>query len=93
MRKTVESRHDRLQLRLDGRSKRMLQRAANYRHETVSQFVLSIAVQEAEKVIRENAAVTLSDPDWKLFYDALIDPPAPNTALRKAFKRYSKPNA
>ncbi len=86
----AETKEDRLQVRLDARSKSVLQRAAGYRHKTVSQFVLATALEEAEKVIRENEVVTLSDPDWTVFYAALIDPPAPNAALRQAFARYKK---
>lgn len=84
----AETKDDRLQVRLDARSKSVLQRAASYRHKTVSQFVLATALEEAEKVIRENEVVTLSGPDWKIFYDALTNPPAPNAALRKAYARY-----
>jgi uncharacterized protein (DUF1778 family) len=90
MPRTADIKDDRLQLRLDAGSKAVLQRAASYRHKTVSQFVLATALEEAEKVIRENEAVTLSGPDWKIFYDALTDPPAPNAALRKAFAKYKK---
>lgn len=90
MPRAVGTKHDRLQVRLDARSKSVLQRAASYRHKTVSQFVLSTALEEAERVIRENATVTLSNPDWRLFYDALTNPPAPSVALRKAFNRYRK---
>ncbi len=88
--KKSETKDDRLQVRLDADAKSVLQRAARYRQKTVSQFVLSTALQEAEKVIRENEAVTLSAPDWKIFYDALTNPPEPNPALRKAFARYKK---
>ncbi len=90
MPRTADIKADRLQVRLDAESKAVLQRAASYRRKTVSQFVLATALEEAEKVIRENEAVTLSGPDWKIFYDALTDPPAPNAALRKAFAKYKK---
>jgi uncharacterized protein (DUF1778 family) len=90
MPRTADIKDDRLQVRLDAESKAVLQRAASYRHKTVSQFVLATALEEAEKVIRENEAVTLSGPDWKIFYDALTNPPAPNAALRKAFAKYKK---
>jgi len=86
----VEAKDDRLQVRLNAEAKTMLQRAANYRHKTVSQFVLTTALAEAEKVIRENEAVALSATDWKVFYDALSNPPAPNATLRKAFAKYQK---
>ena len=90
MPRTAETKENRLQVRLDARSKSVLQRAAGYRHRTVSQFVLSTALEAAERVIRENEIVTLTGPDWKSFYDALARPPAPNAALRKAFARYKK---
>lgn len=90
MSSTVEAKDDRLQVRLNADAKAVLQRAANYRHKTVSQFVLTTALAEAEKVIRENEAVSLSGADWKVFYDALNHPPAPNAALRKAFAKYQK---
>ena len=90
MPRAAETKDDRLQVRLDAESKSVLQRAASYRHKTVSQFVLATALEEAEKVIRENEIVTLSGPDWRAFYDALTNPPAPNAALRKAFAKYKK---
>jgi uncharacterized protein (DUF1778 family) len=88
----TEPKQERLQVRLDTQAKGVLQRAASYRHKTLSQFVLSTALEEAERIIRENEVVTLSNPDWKAFYDALTDPPAPNAALRKAYDRYRKAN-
>jgi uncharacterized protein (DUF1778 family) len=90
MSRTVDIKDDRLQVRLDTESKNTLQRAANYRHKTISQFVLATALEEAEKVIRENEVTTLSGPDWKIFYNALTNPPEPNPALRKAFAKYKK---
>jgi uncharacterized protein (DUF1778 family) len=93
MARTEETKHDRLQLRLDVRSKRILQRAANYRRKSLTQFVLSTALEEAEKIVREETVVTLSEPDWTIFYEALTNPPAPNAALRKAYRRYRKSNA
>jgi uncharacterized protein (DUF1778 family) len=90
MTKTVETKDDRLQVRLDVVSKGLLQRAASYRRKTVSQFVLASALEEAEKVIRENEVVSLSRADWAIFFDALTNPPPPNAALRKAFAKHQK---
>lgn len=90
MPKTAETRNDRLQIRLDAASKSVLQRAASYRRKTVSQFVLATALEEAEKVIRENELVNLSGADWTIFFDALTNPPPPNAALRRAFAKYQK---
>ena len=87
---TAETKGDRLQVRLNAASKSVLQRAASHRRKTVSQFVLSTALAEAEKVIRENEVVSLSPADWAIFFDALTNPPPPNAALRKAFAKYRK---
>lgn len=92
MRKVAQAKEERLQVRLDARAKGVLQRAASYRHKTLSEFVLSTALEEAERVIGENEIVTLSSRDWKVFYDALTHPPAPSAALRKAYRRYRKAN-
>ena len=81
----AEAKQERLQIRLDAQAKSILQRAAGHRHKTLSQFVLGTALEEAERVIRENEVVTLSGADWQVFYDALTNPPAPNAALRKAY--------
>jgi uncharacterized protein (DUF1778 family) len=90
MPRAAETKGDRIQVRLDAGSKAVLKRAARYHHKTVSQFVLATALEEAEKVIRENEMVTLTGPDWTIFYDALTNPPAPNPALCKAFADYKK---
>ncbi len=88
----AEAKQERLQIRLDAQAKSLLQRAAGHRHKTLSQFVLGTALEEAERIIRENEVVTLSGADWQVFYNALTNPPAPNAALRKAYARYRKAN-
>ncbi|GAA4349309.1 DUF1778 domain-containing protein [Variovorax defluvii] len=90
MPRTAQTKEGRLQIRLDATSKGVLQRAANYRHKTVSQFVLATALEEAERVVRENEVASLSSADWTIFFDALVDPPPPNAELRKAFAKYQK---
>lgn len=80
----------RISIALDRRSKSLLQRAAAYRRQSTGEFVRTTALKEAGKVLRQNEAFVLSGPDWKLFHEALTNPPEPNPALRKAFARYRK---
>jgi uncharacterized protein (DUF1778 family) len=87
---TIDIKDHRLQVRLNAAAKHTLARAAHYRRKTVSQFVLSTALDEAEKVIRDNETVNLSAADWSIFFDALVNPPPPTAALRKAFAKYQK---
>jgi len=89
MSESTVTKAERLQLRLDVAAKGRLQRAASHRQQSVSQFVLRSALEEAEKVIRENESITLADADWQLFYDALTNPPAPNAALQEGLRGLS----
>ena len=81
---------ERLILRLDAKSKRKLERAATYEGTTVSQFVLSNAIPTAERVIEANERIVLSATDWDAFYEALLNPPEANEALRRGARRYLK---
>lgn len=43
----------------------------------------------ANKVIREHKIITLTSKESVRFVSVLINPPAPNAALKKAAKRYN----
>ena len=88
MAETAETKHERVHLRLDTKSKRKLERAAAYEETTVSRFVLHNAVSAAEQVIDAHERIVLPATDWDAFHDALLDPPAPNAELRRAARRY-----
>ena len=92
-RKVVEAadlKRERVNLRLDAKSKRKLERAATYEETTVSRFVLSNAISAAERVIEAHERTVLPATDWDAFHEALLNPPAPNLALRQAARRYLK---
>ena len=61
---------------------RKLERVAAHEETTVNQFVLSNAVATAERVIEAHERVVLSATNWEAFHEALLNPPAPNAALR-----------
>lgn len=84
----ADRKRDRVHLRLDARAKRTLERAASYEDTTVSDFVLAHAVRAAEQVIEAHEQITLTAADWDVFYDALLNPPEPNQALKDAARRY-----
>jgi uncharacterized protein (DUF1778 family) len=74
-------------LRLDPKTKRRLERAAAYEETAVSDFVLANAAA-AGRVIEPREKITLSAKDWDVLYDAMVNPPEPNQALRNAARRY-----
>jgi uncharacterized protein (DUF1778 family) len=87
-RSSLEVKRDRMHLRLDAKTKRKLARAAAYEETSISDFVLGQAMAAAERVINAHEKITLSAADWEIFYNALIDPPAPTKKLKAAVRRY-----
>jgi uncharacterized protein (DUF1778 family) len=82
---------ERMHLRLDAPTKRKLERAAAYAQKTTTDFVLARALEAAERVIQDHERnVVLSEAAWEAFFDALLNPPKPNPALRTAFRRHRK---
>lgn len=79
-------RPQRLEARFSGDAKAIIQRAADIRGRSVSDFVVSSALEAAEKTIREYDVIVLSARDSMAFAEALLDPKGPNEALREAFR-------
>lgn len=80
-----EAKTERVQMRVDPAAKRLLERAAALANTTVSAFVVSNALEAADRLIRDRERLVVSEQDWNLFFDALVNPPEPNAVLRRAF--------
>lgn len=80
----------RLEARLSHTQKELLQHAANLLGRSLTDFILTVSQEAANKVIREHAIITLSVKESESFVSTLLNPPKPNAALKKAFKRYKK---
>ena len=78
----------RLEFRVRPDRKSMIERAAEFVHEPVSEFARSAAEEKAERVIREHEATTTVPAE---FFDDLLDalgaPARPNPRLAKAVAR------
>ena len=85
-----EAKRERVQVRIDANAKRMLERAAALANTTVSAFVVNSALDAASRLIRERQHIVLGERDWDVFFDALVNPPKPNAALRDAFAAHQK---
>ncbi len=79
----------RLNIRCDGRTRELLDKAAAYAQVSVSEFVLAHALASARKVVQANESITLKAKDFEAFLAALDAPAKPSTALKKAFKRHA----
>lgn len=56
---------------------------------TVSEFIVSLAKNEAKRIIEEETKLLKSMDDKVLFVETLLNPPAPNKALKSALDTYN----
>jgi len=81
---------ERLEARLPVALKRMIQHAADLQGRTLTDFVISCLGQTARETVREHEAMKLNAEDSIRVAKALIHPPAPNAALKKAMALHKK---
>lgn len=80
----------RLEARVTSEVKDLIERAAQLRGTSVTDFVVASTQQAATATIQEFERLRLQDEARKAFVDALLNPPAPNKAARSAAARYRK---
>ena len=78
----VETRNEKLDVRLTPSAKRTLQIAASIAHRSVSEFVLESALARAEETLPDRQQFGLNAEQWSAFQAALDAPvrPAPRLA-------------
>ena len=81
---------ERVNLRLNETAKRRIEQAASFEGKTVSGFIVSSALEKAEKAIQKHETMALDRRDAKRFFDAIVNPPAPNDKLRAAMDEHRK---
>jgi uncharacterized protein (DUF1778 family) len=81
---------ERLEARISAEQKELLQQAAAMEGTTITDFVVRSAQRAAEQTIRDLASLVLTARESQAFVEALLDSPAPNSALRAAAKRYRR---
>lgn len=77
----------RIDLRLNDEDKSMIEEAAAMTNQSLSQFMVSTASQRAAEVINQHRRLVLSEQSWNLVLDAISNPPASNSRLKRAAKR------
>ena len=81
----------RMQLRVRPEQKLILMRAAALRNTDLTDFVLQLALREAQAVIEQADRIPLSERDSLRVLDLLEHPPPPNAKLRAAIRSMPKP--
>ncbi|MDP1971350.1 MAG: DUF1778 domain-containing protein [Sediminibacterium sp.] len=57
---------------------------------TLTEFVIHSTQTHAAQIVEKNQSILQSKKDQAVFFDALMNPPKPNTNLKKAVARYNK---
>lgn len=80
----------RIEARVSPKQKRLFERAAAIEGVTLTDFAISSMQQAAAKAIQDYGRIELSERNQRAFAEALMNPPEPNEALRKAAKAYAR---
>ena len=80
----------RLEARLPASVYALLKRAAQLRGRSVTDFVVDAAQDAAKRVIENDTVIRLSAEDQARFVQALLNPPAPGAALKRALRQHAK---
>ena len=83
-------RPERLEVRTTSDQKRLIERAAELRGTSVTDFVVSNVQEAAAATVREFESLFLRDEARQLFVQALLNPPEPNEALKTAATRHKQ---
>jgi uncharacterized protein (DUF1778 family) len=68
----------------------LIARAAAFCGTSVKEFIVASAQEAAAETIRDFELFTLHDEARDVFVNAILHPPAPNEAARKAAQRYGR---
>jgi uncharacterized protein (DUF1778 family) len=80
----------RLEARIAPDALAVVRRAAELQGRSVSDFVVTAVQEAATRTIEETQIIRLSVEDQRMFAEALLNPPAPNDALRHAAKLHTE---
>ena len=79
-------RTERIEARISPDALEVVKRAAEIQGRSVSEFIVDAAEQVAQKTIEETTIIRLSVEDQRQIMEALLNPPEPNEALRRALE-------
>ena len=85
----IETRNEKLDLRLTPSAKRILQIAASSAQRSVSEFVLESALARAAETLPDRQKFGLNSEQWRAFLKALDAPPQPTPRLARLLQEPS----
>jgi uncharacterized protein (DUF1778 family) len=86
----VQAATGRIEARVLPEHKTLFERAAALRGVNLTTFMVDSMREAALKTLKENEMLRLTVAERRIFVETLLNPPAPNQALRSATKRYNR---
>jgi uncharacterized protein (DUF1778 family) len=83
-------REERLGFRVDEPTKALIEHAARLEHRKLTDFCMTALTEAARRTIAAHETLVFSERDRAVFFDALVNPPAPNERLRRAFAEHKR---
>ncbi len=90
MQTSTELKNERINLRLNGSLKTLLERAASFEGKTVSNFIINSAMERAEETVRKHESISLNEKNSKVFLNALSGSVKFNKKLTDALGEHSQ---
>jgi uncharacterized protein (DUF1778 family) len=87
---TDRRKRSRLEARISAEEKELIKRAADLQGCSLTEFVVRSAQEAARKAVKEHQMMSLTARDTEAFVKALLEPPAPGNALKRAAEHYKK---
>ncbi len=85
-----QNKRERINLRLKSSAKVLIERAAGFEGKTVSHFIVTSALDRAEKTVQTHEIMTLNRKNSTSFFDALSAPVRFNNGLVRAFEEHDQ---
>lgn len=84
------SKTETINIRVTPETKALLEQAAILRDSNLSNFVINSALDVATQTVLSRNMINLSRRDSEVFANALLNPPEPNEAFKKASVQYAE---
>ncbi len=81
---------ERINIRLESRAKSLIERAAGFEGKTVSHFMLTSALERAERTVQRHESITLNGEYSRRFLEALSEPVRFNSNLTQALEEHER---
>lgn len=83
---SVTTKTNRIDIRLSDQDKEMIEKAAAYSRQSVSSYIISVVIKQAQLDLKENDISYLSNEDRDLILNLLDNPQEPNKHLKDLFR-------